>query len=153
MKFVELDLSNGRRVCRKGWSRETLFWYVENGIIKNNNNDLEILYINNKEDDWEYYQEAKNITEWAASQLLQQEPTIIPEQQDKNEGFYHKKVWKFEIINEGLISRTYWMVDEDKIKAIVKSLGKEAESVVGGIRVYQETQLDGIIARWEKYYS
>mgnify|MGYP001157813892 CR=1 FL=1 len=55
MKFFELDLSNGRKVCRKTWTPETLYWYVENGIIKNDSNNIESIYINNVEDDWGYF--------------------------------------------------------------------------------------------------
>jgi hypothetical protein len=82
-------------------------------------------------------EEAKEIIDFAN----QSKPIITSVPQEKVMGVQNKKIWKFDIVNQGLISRTYWKVDEDKIKGIVKSLGMDAQSVVGGIRVYQETQV------------
>lgn len=51
-------------------------------------------------------------------------------------GLNTRKTWDFEIVDTGQINRIYMKADEVKIRKQVLALGKEAEQLVGGIRVF-----------------
>jgi hypothetical protein len=52
-------------------------------------------------------------------------------------GLSFREEWKFEITDPNLIPREYLMVDESKLRKVVKALGKAASNIPG-IRVYPE---------------
>ena len=55
---------------------------------------------------------------------------------EKINGLSFREDWKFEIMDESLIPREYLMVDEVKIRKMVKAL--QASTNIPGIRVYAE---------------
>jgi hypothetical protein len=57
----------------------------------------------------------------------------------KIKGVSAKKVWKFEIIDPLKVPREYLIVDESKVRAVVKALGANAN--IPGVRAYQEAQI------------
>lgn len=52
-------------------------------------------------------------------------------------GVSFREDWKYEVVNPDLIPREYMMVDEIKLRRIVKAMGKAASNIPG-IRVYAE---------------
>lgn len=44
--------------------------------------------------------------------------------------------WFFEVIDEGKVARAYMAIDERKIQGLVNTQHKDAEQIVGGIRVW-----------------
>jgi len=67
-------------------------------------------------------------------------PAVILESsvpKSKNTSF--RTVWKWRLINEAVVDKKYLMLDEKKINKVVGALGKDAESSVGGIEVYEDT--------------
>ena len=65
-------------------------------------------------------------------------PVIIPSSIPKETGHTVRKFWAFRIVNATLIKREFMEPDEVKIRAIVSKLGKDAVSIIGGIKVYQD---------------
>ena len=55
------------------------------------------------------------------------------------EGISTRKVWRYEIVDIAAIKRDFLIPDESAIAGLVKASGDKAASIVGGIRVYQET--------------
>ena len=65
-------------------------------------------------------------------------PTIIlPRATPKVPGHVRRTVKRFRTVNLAAIKPLYLMPDEVKIGGVVRSLGKAAEVVVGGIEVYE----------------
>lgn len=60
----------------------------------------------------------------------------IPEPPKLN-GVSFREDWKYEVVDPNLIPREYLMVDESKLRKVVKALGKTAANIPG-IRVYAE---------------
>jgi hypothetical protein len=56
----------------------------------------------------------------------------------KAEGVSVRMLTKYRIVAEGDIKRKFLKPDEKKIGQIVRSMGKDAEAIVGGIEVYEE---------------
>lgn len=56
-------------------------------------------------------------------------------------GVTQRTRWRFSIYDRSKIHSAYMAVDEKKIAAAVRSLGKDAESAVGGIRVFAELDM------------
>ena len=48
-------------------------------------------------------------------------------------------MFDFDIIDDGKINRVYLVPNEAKIRKLVQNLGKDAEKLVGGIRVRKKT--------------
>lgn len=67
-----------------------------------------------------------------------------PPQFAKVKGISVKKLVKWEIKDKSKIKPQYFVLDETKIGKIVRTMGKDAESIVGGIRVYT---VDSVAAR------
>ena len=65
-----------------------------------------------------------------------------PPKQEKVEGIRYKTTHKFEIIEEKAIKFEFMKPDEVKIGQLVRSMGKNAESIVGGIKVIEEKVAD-----------
>lgn len=65
-------------------------------------------------------------------------PVILPSPVIKVDGISRRENWQFRIKNEQDIPREYLMVDESKIRKIVKALKKDAEKHIPGIEVYDE---------------
>ncbi len=67
-------------------------------------------------------------------------PTVVvPKTTPKVEGISTRMMWKYRIKDQRQIKSEYLMPDEKKIGAIVRAMGKEATSLVGGIEVYAES--------------
>ena len=69
--------------------------------------------------------------------------TVRPIQQEKTtvQGISTKKSWDYEIINPAMINKSFYILDEKKIRKVVTSMGKDAEGMVGGIKVFQKTSI------------
>lgn len=63
---------------------------------------------------------------------------VVPAPVQKVMGLPTTKRWDFEIVDSSAIKRLYLEPDETKIRKQVVALGKEAEALVGGIRVFQK---------------
>jgi len=63
---------------------------------------------------------------------------VVPPPVQKVMGLSPSKRWDFEIVDSSAIKRLYLEPDETKIRKQVVALGKEAEALVGGIRVFQK---------------
>ena len=80
----------------------------------------------------------------SAEQILQEAvdspPVILESKDDKpqSEGVSTKKTWKWRLKDESKVDRKYMIVDEKKINALVRALGKVAQETVGGIEVFEE---------------
>ena len=59
----------------------------------------------------------------------------------KAAGVTTRKVFKFQITDETKVNRKFLLIDESKIRALVARLGKDAEEIVGGIQVYEDSQI------------
>ncbi len=67
-------------------------------------------------------------------------PVIVPDQTaSKAKGIRVTKTWKYQVINPKAVNSEYFCLDLSKIGKQVRAVGKSAEKMVGGIRVYQET--------------
>lgn len=79
----------------------------------------------------------------AADSLLEepiQAPTVVlPKATPKVSGVSGRKPLKWRIKDESKIDRKYMTVDPVKINAEIRISGKKAETIVGGIDVYEET--------------
>lgn len=66
-------------------------------------------------------------------------PTVIvPKTTPKVEGISTRMIWKWRIRDERQVKREFLMLDVTRIGAIVRSMGKEAAPLVGGIEIYAE---------------
>lgn len=60
---------------------------------------------------------------------------------------YTKKVWRWKVLDEAKIPRSYWLLDEKKINGLVKAHAKNVHGVtsndlaIDGIEVFQEEEL------------
>ncbi len=61
----------------------------------------------------------------------------------KTAGVSTRRIWKWRLKDSAAVGRTYLMVDEKKVGAIVRSLGPDAAGTVGGIEVYPDTVVAG----------
>lgn len=66
-------------------------------------------------------------------------PTIVAPMQPKAEGVSVVKRWTFRVVNESMIPREYLIVDEGKIRGVVRALGSEAR--IPGVEVFQAEEL------------
>ena len=55
----------------------------------------------------------------------------------KAEGVSVRMIKKFRILNAAAIHRNFLVPDEKKIRKVVDSMGPDAETLVGGIEVYE----------------
>lgn len=78
-----------------------------------------------------------------AEQLLEAPVVVAPVELPKPTaaGVSVRKIVKFRIIDPAKINRPYLIPDETAIRNQVKALGKDAERLVGGIEVYEESDL------------
>lgn len=67
-------------------------------------------------------------------------PNIAPET-PKVSGVHTRDVHKWDYVDENQVNRAYLIPDVKAIGAVVKSMGKRAEGVVGGIRVWTEQEV------------
>lgn len=80
----------------------------------------------------------------AADRALEAPPTVVVkiesqvERQPEVKGVSTRKTFRFEIIDPESIRREFLMPDEVKIGKLVRTMGKGAESMVGGIRVIED---------------
>lgn len=59
----------------------------------------------------------------------------------KAAGISEKPIMKFRIVDPSKIGRKFMQPDTKKIRAVVRSMGADAETVVGGIEVYEEATI------------
>lgn len=64
--------------------------------------------------------------------------TPAPEPKPQAEGVSVRMIRKWRIVAEGEIGRKFLKTDDKKIGQLVRSMGKDAEELVGGIEVYEE---------------
>lgn len=79
-------------------------------------------------------EEAENIL----TRAEEARPVVNIEKPKKVEGITEKKITKWRLKNENQIKRQFLKIDEVKINAAVRAMGKDAEQLVGGIEVYEE---------------
>lgn len=72
----------------------------------------------------------------AQIEVLQFAPPVVAEPQ-KIAGVSGRQEWDFEITDAAKIPREYLMIDETKIRRVVKALGSEAN--IPGVRAFQKT--------------
>lgn len=65
-------------------------------------------------------------------------PAVIVENTTKADGISARKNWKWKLIDRNKIDPKFLVVDEKQIDQIVKAMGKNAESFVGGIMCYED---------------
>jgi len=88
--------------------------------------------------------EAQNAeTEEEATEIIEEaienRPVVVaPKIETKVEGISRRMVWMWKYANLSKINPEFLIPDEKKINLIVKSMGKNAEQMVGGISTYQE---------------
>lgn len=86
--------------------------------------------------------ETQEEAEEIVQEAIEEKPVVIaPKQHTKIEGIHTVKVKKFRIEDVSKINPKFMIPDEKKIGQLVRSLGKDAESIVGGIKVYFEEQV------------
>jgi chemotaxis protein histidine kinase CheA len=68
-------------------------------------------------------------------------PVVVEQQQVKAAGLSRRRNWKYKITDPAAVLRAFTMPDDKKIGALVRSLGKDAEGMVGGIEVWDEAVL------------
>lgn len=66
---------------------------------------------------------------------------IVAPSTPKVSGVHTRKVQKWEYVDQSAITAAYMVPDEKAIAAAVRSMGKRAEGVVGGIRVWEEDEV------------
>jgi hypothetical protein len=66
---------------------------------------------------------------------------IVESKVDKVAGMTQKIIWKYRIINADIIPRSYWMIDETKIGATVRST--KGTLLIPGIEIYPEKVMSG----------
>ena len=64
---------------------------------------------------------------------------VVQSEAPKTEGISYRKVWKYRITDEAQIPRKYLIVDERKIRQVVKALGGDAE--IPGVEVFSEDEI------------
>lgn len=60
-------------------------------------------------------------------------------QPEKPSNVSYRKTWKFTVTDEAQVKREFLKIDEAAIRKVVTSLGRTAETVVGGIKVEEDT--------------
>lgn len=65
-------------------------------------------------------------------------PVVIEPEPPKVAGQVRRKNWKYRVTDAAKVDRRFLMLDEVKIGKTVRSLGKDAEELVGGIVVEEE---------------
>ncbi len=86
-------------------------------------------------------EEAKAVIQQASVPV----PVVLPSSVPKVAGLSQRKVWKFRIIDAGKLQRGFLKADDTAIGAVVRSLGKSSEQVVGAgaIETWQEDSFAG----------
>jgi len=64
---------------------------------------------------------------------------IVKKDVPKVQGVQFRTVWKYRIKDREKIPSEYWLIDEVKIGAVVRSLKREGE-VIPGVEAYAEKQ-------------
>ena len=59
----------------------------------------------------------------------------------KHDSLQKREIWRWKVVDAAKVKPKFLIPDEKEIGRIVKSAGKDAETVVGGIEVYKETIL------------
>ena len=66
-------------------------------------------------------------------------PVVTPKAVPKIQGVSSRKMWKWRIKNKRKIDPKFMTPDEEGIAGVVRSMGKNAAEIVGGIDVWEET--------------
>ncbi len=75
-----------------------------------------------------------------AERIKEGKPGQVREE-PKVQGVSTRQVWSYEIVRETDVNRDFMAPDHVAIRELVGALGTEAEEIVGGIRVFQETKI------------
>ncbi len=75
-----------------------------------------------------------------AERIREGKPGQVREE-PKVQGVSTRQVWNYEIAHERQIHRDFLTPDHAAIRELVGALGIEAEDIVGGIRVFEETKI------------
>lgn len=93
---------------------------------------------------------AENIVTRAEVKAEQREATaasvvapIIQTEAPKVAGIARRMVWKHRVVDESKVARAFLVLDEKKIGATVRAMGKDAVATIGGIEVWQENDISG----------
>lgn len=78
-----------------------------------------------------------------AEQILDAPITVptVSVQGPKAAGVSSRKVWKYRVTDANAVKREFLDLVKSRVDAAVKSLGKDAEKIVGGIEVYEDESL------------
>lgn len=65
---------------------------------------------------------------------------VLPKTTPKIEGISSRKAWKYRVKDDGKVNRSFLVIDEKKIGALVRQLGPQAEGIIGkgSIEIYEE---------------
>lgn len=66
---------------------------------------------------------------------------VIESGTTKVAGIARRMVWKYKVKDEAAVKREFLALDDAKIARIVKAMGKDAETMVGGIECWQENDI------------
>ena len=68
-------------------------------------------------------------------------PIVLPKQVPQAAGIAARKTYKFRVVSADKVKREYMVPDEKKIGQVVRALGLKAAEAIGGIEVYEETNI------------
>lgn len=87
----------------------------------------------------------ESVGETEAAESVLDEPVaptvvILPKITPKIEGISSRKAWKYRVKDDGKVNRSFMILDEKKIGALVRQLGPQAEGIIGkgSIEIYEE---------------
>ena len=66
-------------------------------------------------------------------------PIVPMEKPEGSEGVSIRKSWDWTLLNLSLVKPEFLVTNDKSINSIVKSTGKNAEQIVGGIKVFEKT--------------
>lgn len=72
---------------------------------------------------------------------MQESIPVHVEETPKIKGVSTVTTWECDIIDPSKVNRAFLCVDEAKVRKTVKAMGKDAESLIGGIKVFQKTNV------------
>jgi hypothetical protein len=83
--------------------------------------------------------ETKEEADAIIEEAINTTPVVIaPKIEAKAEGISRKSVWKWRLDNVEKMNRQFMVPNETQINTLVRAMGKNAETLVGGITVYED---------------
>ncbi len=141
-KVHTAPLDNAERIVK-----QTISKYLTECEMKRREEQRRLEEIERKKQEEQALLDAQNAeTEDEADEIIkdaiENKPVVIaPEIEKKVEGVSRRMIWKYKINNVEKINKQFLIIDEKKIGQIVRTMGKNAESLVGGILVYREASI------------